>query len=107
MVVDLLHLWRNLRRAPASALGAVLTLSLTLGVGGAIFAVVDAVVLTPLPFEDPAALVIVGETPLDEPDTLPRAVPYATFEAWRERLGSIAQIEASDGAPLTLGEAIR
>lgn len=81
MVVDLLHLWRNLRRAPASALGAVLTLSLTLGVGGAIFAVLDAVVLTPLPFEDPAALVVVGETPRDDPDALPRAVGYATFEA--------------------------
>jgi predicted permease len=102
VVVDLLHLWRNLRRAPASALGAVLTLSLTLGVGGAIFAVVDAVVLTPLPFDDPAALVVIGETPLEEPDALPRAVAYTTFEAWRERLESIAQIEASDGAPLTL-----
>ena len=102
MVVDLLHLWRNLRRAPASALGAVLTLSLTLGVGGAIFAVVDTVVLTPLPFDDPAALVVVGETPLDEPNALPRAVAYATFEAWRDRAGSIAQLEASDGAPLTL-----
>jgi predicted permease len=102
VVVDLLHLWRNLRRAPASAVGAVLTLSLTLGLGGAIFAVLDAAVLTPLPFANPAALVTVGETPLGEPDTLPRAVAYSTFEAWRERLGSMAQIEASDGAPLTL-----
>ncbi len=102
MVVDLLHLWRNLRRSPASALAAILTLSLTLGVGGAIFAVVDAVVLTPLPFDSPAALVTVGETPLDEPNATPRAVGYATFEAWRERAGSMAQIEASDSAPLTL-----
>ena len=102
MVVDLLHLWRNLRRSPASALAAALTLSLTLGVGGAIFAVVDAVVLTPLPFEEPDALVVIGETPIDEPNAAPRAVGYATFEAWRVRAGSMAQIEGSDGGPLTL-----
>jgi predicted permease len=104
VVVDLLHLKRSLRRAPASALAAVLTLALTLGIGAAIFAVVDAVLLTPLPFEDPAALVTVGETPLEEPNAAPRAVGYATFEAWRERSGSMAQLEATDGTNLTLTE---
>jgi predicted permease len=102
VLVDLLHLKRNVRRSPASALAAVLTLSLTLGVGGAIFAVVDAILLRPLPFEDPAALVAVGETPLAEPNAAPRAVAYATFEAWRERSVSMAQIEATDGTNLTL-----
>lgn len=102
MVVDLLHLWRTLRRSPASALAAVLTLSLTLGVGGAIFAIVDTVLLRPLPFEDPDALVTVGETPVDEPNAAPRAVGSATFEAWRERAGSMARIEGSDSGPLTL-----
>jgi hypothetical protein len=76
--------------------------SLTIGVGGAIFAVVDAVVLAPLPFEDPAALVTVGETLIDEPNPAPRAVGYATFEAWPERAGAMAQIEAYDGTTLTL-----
>jgi hypothetical protein len=47
--VDLLHLLRNIRRSPASAVAAVLTLSLTLGAGASIFAVVDAVLLTPRP----------------------------------------------------------
>ena len=63
MRLDILHLFRSLRRSPASALAAVLTLSLTLGAGAAIFAVVDAVVLTPPPFANPEALVIVRETP--------------------------------------------
>ena len=62
MLVDLRHLMRNLRRSPASAAAAVLTLSLTLGAGASIFAVVDAVLLTPPPFTDPDALVTVGET---------------------------------------------
>ena len=104
MLADLLHLSRNLRRSPASAGAAVLTLSLTLGAGASIFAVVDAVLLTPPPFTNPDALVIVGETPIDEPTAAPRAVSYATFEAWRERAGSLAALEALDGTNLTLTE---
>ena len=102
MLVDLLHLSRHLRRSPASAVAAVLTLSLTLGAGASIFAVVDAVLLTPPPFTNPNALVTVGETPIDELSAAPRAVSYATFEAWRERAGTLATIEAFDATNLTL-----
>jgi putative ABC transport system permease protein len=104
MLVDLRHLSRSLRRSPASAGAAIVTLSLTLGAGASIFAVVDAVLLTPPPFTNPDALVTVGETPIDEPTAAPRAVRYATFEAWRERAGSLATIEAIDGTNLTLTE---
>jgi len=104
MLVDLLHLSRNLRRSPASAGAVVLTLSLTLGAGASIFAVVDAVLLTPPPFTNPDALVTVGETPIDELTAAPRAVSYATFEAWRERAGSLAAIEAFDPTNFTLTE---
>src|SRR5687768_4869370 len=102
MLTDFLHLARTVRRAPASAIAAVLTLSLTLGAGASIFAVVDAILLTPPPFTDPDALVTIGEVPLDEPDAAPRTVGYATFEAWRERAGPLATVEASDGTNLTL-----
>jgi putative ABC transport system permease protein len=104
VLLDLLHLSRSIRRSPVSAGAAVLTLSLTLGAGAAIFAVVDAVLLTPPPFANIDALVLVGETPLEEPSTTPRAVTYVTFEAWRERAGSLAALEAFDGTPLTLTE---
>src|SRR5687767_3772079 len=102
MLVDLRHLLRTLRRSPASAAAAVLTLALTLGAGASIFAVVDSVLLTPPPYTDPDALVSVGETPIDEPASAPRTVSYATFAAWRERAGSLASLEASDGTNLTL-----
>src|SRR3989442_10214579 len=104
MLIDLRHLLRTLRRSPASAAAAVLTLSLTLGAGTAIFAVVDAVLLTPPPFTDPDALVTLGEILPDEPASAPRSVRYATFEAWRERAGSLAAIEAYDSTNLTLTE---
>jgi putative ABC transport system permease protein len=104
MLVDMLHLSRNLRRSPASAGAAILTLSLTLGAGASIFAVVHAVLFTPPPFRNPDALVIVGETPIEEPAAAPRTVSYTTFEAWRERAGSLAALEAMDGTNLTLTE---
>jgi len=103
MLIDLRHLWRNLRRSRASAGAAVLTLSLTLGAGASIFAVVDAVLLTPPPFTHPDELYTVGEVPTDERATAaPRGVTYATFEAWRARARSLAAFEAFDGTNLTL-----
>ena len=102
MLMDLRHLLRSLRRSPASAAAAVLTLSLTLGAASSIFALVDAVLLTPPPFPDPDALFIIGETPTKEPGSPPRAVRYDTFESWRERGGSLAAIEAYDATNLTV-----
>lgn len=102
MLIDLRHLLRNLRRSPASAAAAVLTLSLTLGAGASIFAVVDAVLLTPPPFADPKALVTLGEVLPDDRGAPPRSVRYATLEAWRERAGSLAAIEAYDPTNMTL-----
>jgi putative ABC transport system permease protein len=104
MLIDLRHLLRNFRRSPASAATAVLTLSLTLGVGASIFAVVDAVLLTPPPFADPDALVTLGEILPGDLASAPRSVRYGTVEAWRERAGSLAAIEAADGTQLTLTE---
>jgi predicted permease len=101
MLADLRHLARNLRRSPASAGAAILTLSLTLGAGASIMTVVDAVLLTPPPFTDPDALVTIRETPADEPTAAPRRARFATFEAWRERAGSL---EAWEGTNLTLTE---
>ncbi len=103
MSVNLLHLVRHLRRSPISALAAIVTLALTLGAAGSIFAVVDAVLLTPPPFANPDALVTVGEVPIDgRAVTAPRAVTFATFEAWRDRARSLASLEAFDGTNLTL-----
>ena len=102
MLLDFLHLLRTLRRSPASAGAAILTLTLTLGAGAAIFAVVDAVLLTPPPFVEPDSVVVLGEQPIADPSASPRNVPYATFEAWRERARSVATLEASDGTNFTL-----
>src|SRR6476646_8021683 len=54
--------WRNAVRRPAFTLLVVLTLALGLGVNSAVFALVDAVLLRPLPYRDPSRLVFLWHT---------------------------------------------
>src|SRR5687768_12082244 len=58
---DLRFATRTLWRQPSFAAAAILTLALGIGVNGAIFALVDAALLRPLPFQNPERLVKVWE----------------------------------------------
>jgi hypothetical protein len=59
---DLRFAWRQLRRAPGFAIVAIATLGLGAGAATAIFTVVDAVLLRPLPYRQPDRLVALAET---------------------------------------------
>ncbi len=60
---DLRFAARNLRASPAFAIVAIVTLGLGIGVNAAVFGVLDAVLLRPLPFAEPARLVAVQPIP--------------------------------------------
>jgi len=55
--------WRQLRRRPGGAAAAMLTLTLGIGVSTAMFALVDGVVLRPLPVRDEASLSLLWRQP--------------------------------------------
>jgi putative ABC transport system permease protein len=58
---DLRFAWRQWRRSPSFAAVAILTLGLGAGAATAIFSIVDTVLLRPLPFREPEALVAIWE----------------------------------------------
>jgi putative ABC transport system permease protein len=80
---------RVLRRSPGFTTAAVLTLALGIGANTAIFTIVDAVLLRPLPFSEPDRLVTVGDR---EPDGTSSNVGYVTLAEWRERSRTFAAL---------------
>src|SRR5688500_13222376 len=78
---DLRYAVRILRRQPGFAAAVVLTLALGIGVNAAIFALVDATLLRPLPFPDPERLVMVWEK---TPATSRAAVSPLNMVDWND-----------------------
>jgi putative ABC transport system permease protein len=55
---DLTYAWRTMRRSPAFAVTAVVTIGLGIGACAAIFSVANAVLIRPLPYHNPDRLIL-------------------------------------------------
>jgi predicted permease len=88
---DLRYAWRTWRRAPVFAVTALLTLTIGIGANTAVFSLVNAVLLRPLPFPDPSRIVwFLTSTP----DGIYANASDARFNAWRTLSSTFESVSA-------------
>src|SRR5215470_17593820 len=81
---DLRYACRSLSKSPGFTTIAVITLTLGIGANTAIFSLVDALLIRPLPFADPSRTMLVWQSNLAK--GYPKApVTSADFQDWRGR----------------------
>jgi putative ABC transport system permease protein len=99
---DIRHSLRRLARTPTFTTIAVSTLALGIGASTALFAVVNATLLRPLPYSDPASLVQLSETDSERPGSQ-RELSYPDFLDLRERARTFAEVAGYNARGFTLG----
>jgi MacB-like periplasmic core domain len=80
---------RQLSKAPGFTLATVLTLALGIGATTAIFSLVEAVLLRPLPFKDSGRLVLLGDHLGGHPGLSVRARELASYTNATEAFSSL------------------
>ena len=96
---DLRYALRVLRRSPAFTLTAIGTLALGIGANAAIFSLVKAVLLEPLPYQDPSRLVMIWN-PSEDKD--PTWLSAPEIESYRHEAHSFASLAAWDTGDVSL-----
>ena len=106
---DIRYGLRQLRKSPAFAAVAVLTLALGIGANTAMFSVVDAILLRPLPYLEPGRLVLVSETVMASSSDYV-GVAAQEYSDYRNQNRSFSNVAAFESAGFNLtgeGDALR
>jgi putative ABC transport system permease protein len=90
---------RSLRRTPSFTIVAALTLALGIGSATAVFGVLSAAFLRPLPYREPDRLIAISETKRGDEIS----VSYPNFLDWREQSHSTTDIAAFASRTYALG----
>ena len=99
LMQDLKFGLRSLLQRPAFTAVAAITLALGIGANTAIFSLVNAVLIRPLPYKNPDRLVLVWGTQGDQRN---QGVVYADYLDWRRQNRTFAEIGAIRGQSVNL-----
>jgi predicted permease len=104
LIQDLLYALRQMGRRPGFTAVVVLTMALGVGANAAIFSVLDAVLLRPLPYNQPERLIKVWTrfTGIGLPDDQ-NAVSPPEFHDFQQLNGSFSDLAAIDSGSVNLG----
>jgi putative ABC transport system permease protein len=104
VLLDFTHAFRVFRRAPSFAIAVVGVLALGIGANTAIFSIVNAVLLRPLPFDEPERLVRLFHTPPQAtfPGMATFSLSPANFLDWQRDSTSFEAMAAYSFRQLTL-----
>jgi putative ABC transport system permease protein len=101
---DVVYALRGLRRNPAFAITAVLSLALGIGASIAIFTVADGMLLRPLPYREPGRLTMVWETKPRSERNRHNVVSPANYRDWKSQNGVFEGIAAYVSGKSTLND---
>ena len=95
---DVHYAFRQLRKSPGFTVTVIATLALGIGANTAIFSVVNAVLLRPLPYKNADRLVVVWQTDAAHRGTGAWFDPYREFEEWQRSSRSFENLAAMSWA---------
>lgn len=100
---DLRFSLRQFRKRPAFTAAAVLVLGLGLGANTAIFSVINALLLRPLPYRDTSRIVALYERNIGGANAVYNEVAPGTFADWQKLSTTFDEIGAYATGPITVG----
>src|SRR5215207_5236157 len=101
MLNDLRFAVRSLLKRPGFALVVIITLALGIGANTAIFSVVNAVLLSPLPYKEPERLVAVWAKSTNR-NLTNQPVSFLNYTDWKEQNQTFEQLAAVRAESLNL-----